>query len=272
MSVSLLHDAQDSPLGYIWQVVDVTEQRRSAEERAARAEAEAVADALGKLQQVTEAALEHLDLRELLQQLADRIRDVFSADFARILLRDSDGWSSCSRSGPRAASSRARRRSRCRSPACSSRRSASSARSPSSTCPRGAGLDRALAAQRARALMAAPLFVDGRPAGVVEVGTRTERRFGAGDEGLLVLMADRAGLAVEHARKYERELSNVELLQRSLLPDRLPDVDGRADRRALPARRGRRGRRLVRRDPARATAASAWRWATWWATASAPPR
>ena len=101
--------------------------------------------------------------------------------------------------------------------------------------PEGAGLDRALAAQRARALMAAPLFVDGRPAGVVEVGTRTERRFGAGDEGLLLLMADRAGLAVEHARKYERELSNVELLQRSLLPDRLPYVEGvRIAARYLP--------------------------------------
>ena len=41
-----------------------------------------------------------------------------------------------------------------------------------------------------------------------------------------MLMADRAGLAVEHARAYERELSNVEMLQRSLLPERLPDVEG----------------------------------------------
>ena len=41
-----------------------------------------------------------------------------------------------------------------------------------------------------------------------------------------MLMADRAGLAIEHARAYERELSNVEMLQRSLLPDRLPELDG----------------------------------------------
>ena len=39
-------------------------------------------------------------------------------------------------------------------------------------------------------------------------------------------MADRAGLAIEHARAYERELSNVEMLQRSLLPERLPEVEG----------------------------------------------
>ena len=41
-----------------------------------------------------------------------------------------------------------------------------------------------------------------------------------------MLMADRAGLAIEHARAYERELSNVEMLQRSLLPERLPDIKG----------------------------------------------
>ena len=39
-------------------------------------------------------------------------------------------------------------------------------------------------------------------------------------------MADRAGLAIEHARAYERELGTVEMLQRSLLPDELPDVEG----------------------------------------------
>ena len=71
-------------------------------------------------------------------------------------------------------------------------------------------------------LMASPLMVKGQVAGVVEIGARGARRFTLEDESLLVLMADRAGLAIEHARAYERELSNVEMLQRSLLPDRLP--------------------------------------------------
>src|SRR5918997_5353190 len=75
-------------------------------------------------------------------------------------------------------------------------------------------------------LMACPLIVKNRLAGVVEVGVRTPRRFTLEDESLLTLMADRAGLAIEHARAYERELSNVEMLQRSLLPDRLPALDG----------------------------------------------
>ncbi|HZG49451.1 MAG TPA: response regulator, partial [Thermoleophilaceae bacterium] len=88
VSVSQALDSQGQPLNYVWQLVDVTEQRRAAAEREARAEAEAVADAMGKLQRVTEPALEHLELRELLEQLVVRIREVFDADLARILLVD----------------------------------------------------------------------------------------------------------------------------------------------------------------------------------------
>jgi serine phosphatase RsbU (regulator of sigma subunit)/anti-sigma regulatory factor (Ser/Thr protein kinase) len=92
--------------------------------------------------------------------------------------------------------------------------------------PAGAGLDPMMAAAGVGSLMATPLVIKGRLAGVVEVAMRTARPFTLEDESLLILMADRAGLAIEHARAYEREVSNVELLQRSLLPDRLPDVKG----------------------------------------------
>jgi serine phosphatase RsbU (regulator of sigma subunit)/anti-sigma regulatory factor (Ser/Thr protein kinase) len=92
--------------------------------------------------------------------------------------------------------------------------------------PPGSALDPALEATGVSALMACPLLVKGRIAGVVEVGARGTRRFTLEEESLLMLMADRAGLAIEHARAYERELSNVELLQRSLLPDRLPQLEG----------------------------------------------
>jgi serine phosphatase RsbU (regulator of sigma subunit)/anti-sigma regulatory factor (Ser/Thr protein kinase) len=90
----------------------------------------------------------------------------------------------------------------------------------------GAGLDPMLGAAAPRALMASPLTVKGRMAGVVELGTRKERRFTPEEESLLVLMADRAGLAIEHARAYEREVGTVEMLQRSLLPDQLPILPG----------------------------------------------
>ena len=78
VSVSLTADSHDRPQGYIWQVVDVTEQRRAEQERAARAEAEAVVQTIGKLQQVTEAALAHLELDELLEVLVQRVCEVFA--------------------------------------------------------------------------------------------------------------------------------------------------------------------------------------------------
>ena len=92
--------------------------------------------------------------------------------------------------------------------------------------PEGGGLDPMMVAAGVGSLMASPLVVTGQLAGVVEVAMRSPRAFTLEEESLLILMADRAGLAIEHARAYEREVSNVEMLQRSLLPDRLPDVDG----------------------------------------------
>ena len=90
VSVSLAVDAHERPLHLIWQVLDMTDRRRAAIESAARAQAETVAEALSKLQQVTEAALEHLALRDMLELLVERIREVFGADLARILLREPD--------------------------------------------------------------------------------------------------------------------------------------------------------------------------------------
>ena len=117
--------------------------------------------------------------------------------------------------------------------------------------PESGGLDPMMAAAGVGSLMASPLVVKGRLAGVVEVAMRSPRPFTLEDESLLILMADRAGLAIEHARAYEREVSNVEMLQRSLLPDRLPEVKGIQMAAALHARRCGRGRRLVRRHSAR---------------------
>ena len=141
-----------------------------------------------------------------------------------------------------------------------------------SELPPGRRSTRAIEAAGVTSLMASPLLVKGQVAGVVEVGSTGARRFTLEDESLLMLMADRAGLAIEHARAYERELSNVEMLQRSLLPERLPEHQGHPGRGLLHARWRGRGR-ATGTTRSRSTAAGwGWRWATWWATASAPPR
>jgi PAS domain S-box-containing protein len=225
VNVSLTMDGHGEPMGYLWQLVDVTEQRRAEAERAARAEAEAVAVTIGKLQQVTEAALEHLEPAELMGLVVERIREAFRADMARILLIEPGREDELAVGAAAGFGSGGK----------------------SATVPIGdvlsqvvgegrpvildglrgdAGLDPMLAAAGPRALMASPLTVKGRMAGVVEIGTRKERRFTPEEESLLVLMADRAGLAIEHARAYEREVGTVEMLQRSLLPEKLPKLPG----------------------------------------------
>jgi PAS domain S-box-containing protein len=224
VSVSLTADSHERPQGYIWQVVDVTEQRRAEEERAARTEAEAVVQTIGKLQQVTEAALAHLELDELLQVLVDRLCEVFSADVVRIVLRDHDDQLLFTVGA--AAGMDAEKGDRVPLGRVLEQVIGSGRAMTLEELPDGSGLDPGLEAAGIKSLMACPLVVKGRLAGIVEVGVRSPRRFTVEDESLLMLMADRAGLAIEHARAYERELSNVELLQRSLLPDRLPALEG----------------------------------------------
>ena len=77
-----------------------------------------------------------------------------------------------------------------------------------------------------RALLGIPLIVKGRVRGVLHVGSLHDRRFSEKELSLIGLAADRAALGIEHARIYERERSIAETLQRSLLPDRLPDIPG----------------------------------------------
>jgi PAS domain S-box-containing protein len=224
VSVSLTADSQERPQGYIWQVVDVTEQRRAEAERAARTEAEAVVQTIEKLQQVTEAALAHLELDELLQVLVDRLCEVFSADVVRILLRDHDDdqlFTVGAAAGVDVETGTPVELGRVLEQVVEGGRAMTL-----EELPPGSGLDAALETAGITSLTACPLVVKGTLAGVVEVGVRGARRFTFEDESLLVLMADRAGLAIEHARAYERELSNVEMLQRSLLPDRLPELEG----------------------------------------------
>jgi PAS domain S-box-containing protein len=225
VNVSQALDARGAPLNYLWQLVDVTERRQAEAERAARAQAEAVAVTIGKLQQVTEAGLEHLELDELMAQLVERLREAFGAELARILLLDSRparGLVLGAAAGFRAPPPEER------VPLEGLLEQVVLGGRPVILEDLGAaaGLDPMLALAAPRALMAAPLTVKGQMAGVVEIGALAERRFSAEEESLLVLMADRAGLAVEHARAYEREVGTVELLQRSLLPDRLPEVPG----------------------------------------------
>jgi GAF domain-containing protein/anti-sigma regulatory factor (Ser/Thr protein kinase) len=56
-----------------------------------------------------------------------------------------------------------------------------------------------------RSLLGAPLLVQGRPLGVLHVGSLTPREFTDEDSALLQLAADRAAMAIDHARLFAEE-------------------------------------------------------------------
>jgi PAS domain S-box-containing protein len=209
---------------------DISGQRRRQQEReallreqAARAEAERVAEMVSGMQLLVDAALTHDQLDGLLGDLVTRVRGVVDADAATIYLTEE---------GERLVA-----------------RAASGTRStPSEAVPFGEGFagrvavvreavleqdfdpsrirDPALGALGLRSLIGVPLVADRDVRGVLVVGAVNPRHFTAEDVGLLRLAADRVALAMEHVRLYEREHRVAVTLQRSLLPERLPNVPG----------------------------------------------
>ncbi|HEU5004249.1 MAG TPA: SpoIIE family protein phosphatase [Actinomycetota bacterium] len=76
-----------------------------------------------------------------------------------------------------------------------------------------------------RSMLGVPLFAEGRTIGVLHVGSLHPRAFNEADQELLELAAGRVGLAVQARRQQEQSVI-AQTLQRSLQPDRLPDLPG----------------------------------------------
>jgi PAS domain S-box-containing protein len=199
-------------------ITDTTERlRRRAEreallrEQTARAEAERVAELVGGMQALVDAALAQRSLDGILRDLVAQVRGVLNADAATIYLSDDSGRLSVGAS-------------------------------TTSGTPVGeefaiwvAEAREAMLAQ-ADALIGVPLLAEDEVTGVLVAGAELPREFGGEDLTLLRLAAERVGLAIAHARVYEREHRIAETLQRSLLPDRLPNLPGlEVAARYLPA-------------------------------------
>jgi PAS domain S-box-containing protein len=234
LSVSLSHDADGSVRGGIWQVVDITERRRAEIERAermreqtARAEAEAVADTIQKIQRVTDAALEHLTMDDLLRELAAKIGGIFAVDSATIFLLESgeDEYLTLGATHGLGVSVDGPLNIPVGGDTFAGRVAAERTIALQSDTDPGAP-DPLLDGRGVREMLGVPLIAEGKVSGVIQLASITDRRFTREDESLLQLVADRAALAIEHARLYARELGIVEMLQRSLLPETLPQVPG----------------------------------------------
>jgi PAS domain S-box-containing protein len=205
-------------------ITDVTERaRRQAEreallrEQAARAEAERVGELVAGMQALVDAALAHRTLDGILRELVMQVRGVLDADAATIYVADESEQLSVGASAPadiaggdEFANTVAERRA--------------------------AMLGRDGAGAEGGALVGVPLLAEGEVTGVLVASAAPPRHFGGEDLTLLQLAAERVGLAIAHARVYEREHRIAETLQRSLLPDRLPQLPGlEVAARYLPA-------------------------------------
>ncbi|WP_254792736.1 SpoIIE family protein phosphatase [Streptomyces sp. CC77] len=105
--------------------------------------------------------------------------------------------------------------------------------------PADTGLEPGLAGIGPGGLAVLPLPAEGRMVGVCLVGWDREHRFGAEERSLLTATAGMVGQALTRAHALDAGHELATMLQRSLLPRKLPDLGGgTAVARYLPATRG----------------------------------
>lgn len=193
--------------------MDITERKQAEVERedlllreqTARIEAEKATDSIERLQAVTDTALQHLALDDLLNEMLVRVRELLEVDSVAILLLSDDGESLTLSAGVGLEKELAQEEVR---------------------VPLGKGVAGTIAARRMplviddlstfevhnpilsqniSSLIGAPLIVKGKVIGVIHADTIKPRHFIKEDINLLQLVADRIALAVDHAHLYEAE-------------------------------------------------------------------
>jgi anti-sigma regulatory factor (Ser/Thr protein kinase)/putative methionine-R-sulfoxide reductase with GAF domain len=195
---------------------------------------------LRTLYQLSDPGLSELGLEELLDELLDRVRDALDVDTVALLLLDRDANELVARAA----------------------RGIEEEVEQGVRIPLGNGFAGRIAAERVaifigdvdhadilnpilrqkgiRSLLGVPLIVEGDLIGVLHVGSLTARTFTQRDLAVLELAAARAAPGIERARLYSElahERAVAVMLQRNLLPGRLPEVIGvEAAARYLPAR------------------------------------
>jgi signal transduction histidine kinase len=168
---------------------------------------------LENLQAVTDAALAHLEVDELLRVLLPRIRDILGTDTCAVLLLDPEGRELVARAavGIEEEVERGVRIPVGRGFA--GRVAASAAPVILPDVDHADVLNPILREKGIKSLLGVPLLVGDEPIGVLHVGTLVPRTFRTDDVQLLQLVADRVALAVERARIYEEAVLLDQLKQ-----------------------------------------------------------
>ncbi|GAA1264273.1 hypothetical protein GCM10009609_29330 [Pseudonocardia aurantiaca] len=182
-------------------------------------------DRLRRIEAVTDAALAHMGVEELLVELLDRVRELLSVDTAAVLLLDTSakfliataarGIEEEVRQGVRIPLGKgfAGRIAALRQPVYLAQVDHSNVLNP------------ILREKGICSLLGVPLIAGGNAIGVLHVGTLTPREFTQEDTELLQLVGDRVALATQ-ARLTQVASAAAASLQRSLLPAGLPELPG----------------------------------------------
>ena len=162
-------------------------------------------DQLRRIQSVSDAALAHLELDELLDELLLRIREALDSDTAAFLLLDEETDELVARAA-RGLEESVKRGTRIPVGLGFAGKVAAQRRTIAiEDVDHADVLNPVLREKRIKSLLGAPLMVRGKVLGVVHVGTLTPRHFTEEEVELLQLVADRAALAIEHGRLFESE-------------------------------------------------------------------
>ena len=197
-------------------------------ERLARAQAERAVSRLQRMESITQVAFHNLSVDEgVLEQLLTRVREVLDTDTAAVYELDDEEQTLVARASKGMGGEDVERGVRVPvgrgfAGLVAERRTAVR----SAEVPDLELVSPLMREQGIVSLVGVPLEVEGRLLGVLHAGTREPRTFSGDDVALLELAAARLAIALDHSRLYEREHAVAATLQRSLLPDKLPDVPG----------------------------------------------
>lgn len=201
-------------------VTDISERKRAERERTRAAADRQVAARARHLNRITEAALVHMTVDEMLPELLTRLREALAVDSAVVLLADEQGMLSV-----RACIGAHDDEGRVVVGQGFAGRVVSERRPVAVSADELVGMSDPCTGNL-RSLVGVPLLGNSETVGVLQIGSKSERTFTTEDVSLLELAANRATLVIERAAVYEREHDTARALQQSLLPRQLPRIPG----------------------------------------------
>jgi serine phosphatase RsbU (regulator of sigma subunit)/anti-sigma regulatory factor (Ser/Thr protein kinase) len=186
---------------------------------------------------IGDSALAYMSLEDMLSELLERIRGSLEVDTAALLLLDEDRGVLVARAA-RGLEEEVRQGVQVPLARGFAGRVAAEVRPIIIDLDRDEVVNPILRQKGIRSMLGVPVHVEGRVIGVMHIGTLVKRDFDEDDVTLLQLAADRAALAIDAARIAEQRAVTA-IMQRSLLPDALPQIPGmRFSAKYLPAGSG----------------------------------